>query len=120
MADLIFGALLLALCFYVARTWFRWFRSDIKLVEPKWRSSITAFGFAASTISLAVIIVLILHGLVASGFPPYQFIALRILLATALSAIVAAMVGTGPLEIPTVACSVFCLLVLAAHVMAVN
>jgi|CZKR01.1.fsa_nt_gi hypothetical protein len=75
MADLIFSTLQSGLCFYVARTWFR---GDIKMVEYKWRSRVTTFDFAASTGSQAVILVLMVHGFVASGFPLYHVIAFRI------------------------------------------
>jgi hypothetical protein len=55
MEDVLFGAFLLTLCFYVGRTWLRWFRVETKLVPPKWRSGVTMFGFSACTVSLTTI-----------------------------------------------------------------
>jgi hypothetical protein len=115
MEDLLFAGFLFALCFYVVRAWLRWFRSEPKLVAPVWRSSITLFGFAASTISLASIIFLMIYASVSSSFTPYHptaVLADRIIFLTSLTAIVAGIIGTGPLETPTFACSVLCLLIL--------
>ena len=115
---LLFDVLLpFALCFYPIKIWVRWFRSDIKFVEPKWRSRITVFGFAMSNISLLILIAIILHGLIASGFRPYGSIELTIL-TTSFLAIIAALIGTGPLGLPTAICSVFCLLMLTIGALA--
>lgn len=121
MADLLFFVFLFVLCFYVARTWLGWFRSETKLVAPVWRSSITLFGFAASTISLASIIFLMIHASVSSSFTPYHptaVLADRIIFVTSLTAIVAGIIGTGQLETPTFVCSVLCLLILFIAVFA--
>ena len=107
-----------ALCFYPIRIWVCWFRSDIKFVEPKWRSRITVFGFATSNISLLILIATMLYGLIGSGLQangPTAAHAELILLTTSLLAIIAALVGTGPLGFPTAACSVLCLLTLFIH-----
>ena len=72
MADVLFGAFLLALCFYVGRTWFRWFRAEPRLVSPKWRSSVTVIGFSACTVSLVTILLLMLYATVSSSLTPYH------------------------------------------------
>jgi hypothetical protein len=116
MADVLFGAFLLALCFYVGRTWLRWFLAEPRLVSPKWRSGVTTFGFSACTISLVTILLLMVYATVSSSLTPYHPISLladRIIFATSLLAIVAGIVGKGPLETPTFVCSLLCLLVLA-------
>jgi len=113
---MLFGAFLLALCFYVARTWLRWLRAETKLVPPKWRSGVTTFGFSACTVSLTTILFFMVYATVSSSLTPYHPISLlayRIIFATSLLAIVAAVVGKGPLETPTFVCSLLCLLVLA-------
>jgi len=109
---------LFAVCFYVARSWFRWLRSEVKLVEPIWRSGSAVFGFLASSISLMGIVSLILYGLLAHGFPPHEFIVLRSLLAAAVLGIVGALAGKGPLEIPAAICSIFSLVILSIHLFA--
>jgi hypothetical protein len=116
MEDVLFGAFLLALCFYVGRTWLRWSRAETKLVLPKWRSGVTTFGFSACTVSLITILLLMVYATVSSSLTPYHPISLlahRIIFATSLFAIVAGIVGKGPLETPTFVCSFLCLLVLA-------
>ena len=114
MENLLFSAFLLALGLYVVSAWVRWFRSEAKRIAPEWRSSITVFGFAASTISLASIISLVIFASISSITPyhPTALLAYRIIFVTSLTAIVAGIVGTGTLETPTVVCSVLCLLVL--------
>jgi len=116
MADVLFGAFLLAPCFYVGRTWLRWFRAEPRLVSPKWRSGVTTFGFSACTVSLITILLLMVYATVSSGLTPYHpisVLAYRTIFATSLLAIVAGIVGKGPLETPTFVCSLLCLLVLA-------
>jgi hypothetical protein len=107
-------AFLATLSFYVIRTWKRWFRSDPKLVQPEWRSAITIFGFAASTASLVAIIGLAVHAFITGGLPYYHpvlMFAFRLGFLTALLGMVAALIGTGPLEVPTIVCSVLSLLI---------
>jgi hypothetical protein len=116
MADVLFDAFLLALCFYVGRAWLRWFRAEPRLVSPKWRSGVTTFGFSACTVSLVTILLLMLYAAVSSSLTPYHPIAVlayRTIFVTSLLAIVAGIVGKGPLETPTFVCSLLCLLVLA-------
>jgi hypothetical protein len=118
LAGWLFDALLLALCFYVVKTWFRWFRSEVRFVDPKWRSRITVVGFATSNVSVTIIIALMIHDAIGSGFQPYHPILMRALLvvmATAVLVIIAALIGRGPLGFPTAVCSVFCLLIVVAH-----
>lgn len=115
MEDLFFGGLLLGLCFYTVRAWFRWFRCEPKLVAPVWRSSITVFGFGSSTISLACVIFLVIYASISSSLTPYHPTALliyRTICVTSLTAIIAGIVGEGPLETPTFVCSVVCLVIL--------
>jgi len=116
MADVFFGAFLLALCFYVGRTWLRWFRAEPRLVSPKWRHGVTTFGFSACTVSLVTMLSLTLYTTVSSSLTPchpISVLAYRTIFATSLLAIVAGIVGKGPLETPTFVCSLLCLLVLA-------
>ena len=72
MADVLFGAFLLALCFYVGKAWLRWFRAQPRLVSPKWRSGVTTFGFSACTVSLVTILLLMLYATVSSSLTPYH------------------------------------------------
>jgi hypothetical protein len=51
IASTIVYASLIALCSYVARTWLRWLRTEVKLAEPRWRSGVTVFGFALTATS---------------------------------------------------------------------
>src|SRR6202158_5050541 len=113
MADVLFGAFLLALCFYVGRTWFRWFRAEPRLVSPKWRSGVTAIGFSACSVSLVTLLLLVLYASVRSSltsYHPISVLAYRAIFVTSLLAIVAGIVGKGPLETPTLVCSLLCLL----------
>jgi hypothetical protein len=85
-------------------------------VSPKWRSGVTAFGFSACTVSLVTTLLLMLYANVSSSLTPYHpisVLAYRTIFVTSLLAIVAGIVGKGPLETPTFVCSVLCLLVLA-------
>jgi hypothetical protein len=116
MADVVFGVFLLALCYYVGRTWFHWFRTEPRLVSPKWRSGVAAIGFLACTVSLVSVLLLMLYATVSSSLTPYHPISVlahRTILVTSLLAIIAGIVGKGPLETPTFVCSLLCLLVLA-------
>src|ERR1700745_1110805 len=100
MADLIFSAFLLGLCFYVGRAWIRWFKSAPKLVLPKWRSTVTVFGFSACTVALVTILLLMTYATLSSNLTPQHPISLianRTIFATSVFAIVAVIVGKGPL-----------------------
>ena len=121
MADVLFGAFLLALCFYVGRTWLRWFRAQPRLVSPKWRSVVTTIGFSACTVSLVTILLLMLYATLTSGLTPYHpisVLAFRTIFVTSMVAIVAGIVGKGSLETPTFVRSLLCLLVLAVALFA--
>ncbi|SRR6266481_3682892 len=98
IGSLIAFALLIALCVYVARTWVRWSRSDVKLAKPKWRSAVTTFGFGASSTSLAVILALAVHALITGGLPYYHpvlMFSFRVGFWTASLGMIAALIGTG-------------------------
>jgi hypothetical protein len=65
---------------------------------------------------LVTILLLMLYATVGSSltaFHPISVLAYRTIFATSLLAIVAVIVGKGPLETPTFVCSLLCLLVLA-------
>ena len=113
-ASMIVDAFLIALGFYVARTWVRWFRSPVKLVEPRWRSVTTLFGFALTTASFLIIAALAVHAVITGGLPYYDRVlmgAMRVGILTALVGMAAAFIGTGQLENPTIAVSGLCLLI---------
>jgi hypothetical protein len=114
IGTIICDAFLAALSFYVARTWMRWSRNDPRPARPQWRSGITAVGFAASTVSLAVIVSLAIHALITGGlryYHPVLLFAARFGFVAALLGIVAALIGSGQLEVPTIVCSGLCLLI---------
>lgn len=121
MGGVLVYTFLLGLLFYVARTWVRWFGNSAKLVEPRWRSIVTTFGFAASSSSLLVIVILAIHAIFTGGFPYYSpplKLAFRVGFLTALAGVFAALVGKGPLEVPTIISSMLCLLIWFVEAMA--
>ena len=79
IASMIVYAFLIALCFYVVRTWIRWFRSKVKLAESRWRSGTAVSGFALTTASLLVIVALALHALITGWLPYYDPVLLRVM-----------------------------------------
>jgi hypothetical protein len=112
------GLLPLAVCFYLVRTWVRWFQGDSRNVKRQWRDSITVFGFAASNIAVLIIITIMFYGLLGRGLQPQSSTSVWasiIVLATALAGLICAFVGTGSLGIQTAICSCSCLLVLLLH-----
>lgn len=112
---------LIAFCVYVVRTWLRWFRSEVRLGPPRWRSGITTVGFGASTASLILIVAVGVHAIITGGFPYYSaplMLAFRVGFLTALCGLASALVGTGQLEVPTVVSSLLCLLVWFVEAMA--
>jgi hypothetical protein len=114
IGTIICDAFLVALSFYVAQTWMRWSRNDPRLAKPQWRSGITAFGFGATTVSLAVIVSLAVHALITGGlryYHPLLLFAARLGFVTALLGMIAALIGSGQLEVPTIVCSGLCLLI---------
>lgn len=114
LGSMVVYGFLIALCVYVARTWVCWSRSDVKLSEPQWRSGLTTFGFGASTASLVVIVALAAHALITGGLPHYHPVLLlvfRVGFLTALCGMMTSLIGTGQLEVPTIACSLLCLLI---------
>jgi len=78
-------------------------------------------GFALTTASLLVIVVLAVHALITGGLPYYHPILLRAMgigILTALASMIAALIGTGQLENPTIAVSGLCLLIWFVEAMA--
>ncbi|MBZ5571876.1 MAG: hypothetical protein LAO09_08360 [Acidobacteriia bacterium] len=113
-ASLIVYLLLIWFSVYVVRAWARWFRSETKLSDPRWRSGAAAFGFAASTVSLLIVIAVAVHAFITGGLPYYHpifLLAFRVGLLTALCGVGAATIGKGQLETPAVVSSLLCLLV---------
>jgi hypothetical protein len=107
-------ALLIAFCVYVVRSWVRWFRTAVKLTPPRWRSAVTTVGFGASTVSLTVIVMLGVHAFITGGLPYYSpplMMAFRMGFLTALCGVLAALIGKGQLEVPTIISSLLCLLI---------
>ena len=118
---IIVWGLLIAFCIYIVRTWLRWSRAEVKPSPPRWRSGVATIGFGASTASLTVIIALGIHALITGGFPYYSaplILAFRVGFLTALCGVVAALIGTGQLEVPTIVSSVLCLLIWFVEAMA--
>src|ERR1700747_2415786 len=105
IGSVIVWGLLLAFCVYVVRSWVRWFRVEVKLSPPRWRSGITTIGFGASTVSLTVIVTLGVHAFITGGLPYYSpplMMAFRMGFLTALCGVLAALIGKGQLEVPTI------------------
>lgn len=114
LGRVIVWGLLIAFCVYVVRSWVRWSRSAVKLTEPRWRSGITTFGFAAASISLATIIALGAYAIFTGGLGydhPLLIFAFRIGFLTGLLGVLAALIGKGQLEKPTIVSSLVCLLI---------
>jgi hypothetical protein len=106
--------LLIAFCVYVVKSWMRWFRAEEKLIPPWWRSGIATIGFGASTASLTVIVTLGVHASITGGLPYYSpplMMAFRVGFLTALCGVLAALIGKGQLEVPTIISSLLCLLI---------
>ena len=113
--------LLIAFCAYVVRSWVRWSRSQVKLTTPRWRSGVATIGFGASTTSLAIIVAVGVHAFITGGLPYYHHIlmlAFRVGFLTALSGVLAALIGKGELEVPTIVSSLLCLLIWFVEAMA--
>ena len=116
--DYLFPVLL---CVYPVRTWILWSRNEQKVVQPTWRGWVAVIGFGLSNISLLIVVATVVWGLVGSGRYADTPIAagfILTLLTTSLLAIIAAIVGTGPLGIPTAVCAGFCVLMLMIHALA--
>jgi hypothetical protein len=95
-------------------TWIRWFRGKVRLDKPRWRSGASVLGFALTTVSLWLILVLATYALIAGGVPYYHpalMLSMRVGVFSALAGRVAAFIGTGQLESPTIAVSGLCLLI---------
>lgn len=106
--------LLIAFCSYIVRSWVRWSRSDVKLAAPRWRSAVTLFGFLTVNVSLAVFIAVGVHAIFTGGLPYYHpvlILAFRIGFLAALMGMLAALIGKGQLDKPTIISSLLCLLI---------
>lgn len=74
----------------------------------------TVLGFGLTTASLLLINALAIHAFITGGLPYYHPLLLLTMglgFFSALLGMLAAFVGTGPLENPTIAVSVLCLLI---------
>jgi hypothetical protein len=114
MGGVIVYTFLAGLVFYVARTWLRWSKSGTKWPDPQWRSIVATLGFVASSSSLLLIVGLAVHAIITGGFPYYSaplMFAFRIGFLTSFAGIIGAVLGKGPLEIPTIISSLLCLLI---------
>jgi hypothetical protein len=114
LGRIVVWGLLIAFCVYVVRSWVRWFRAEVKLSPPRWRSAIATIGFGASTASLTVIVTLGVHAFITGGLPYYSpplMMAFRVGFLTALCGVLAALIGKGQLEVPTIISSLLCLLI---------
>jgi hypothetical protein len=106
--------LLIAFGSYIVRSWVCWSRSDVKLVAPRWRSSVSLIGFLAVNISLAVFIAVAVHAIFTGGLPYYHpvlILAFRVGFLGALLGSLAALVGKGQLDKPTIISSLLCFLI---------
>lgn len=117
---MLFDVFVLGLCLYVVGTWVRWFRTDVKIASPRWRSGITMFGFLANTVSVVTVVPLMFFANSSSYilYHPTAQLASRIIFTTSLLAMIAGIVGIGELETPTLVCSLTCLLILFIHAFA--
>ena len=114
LGRIVVWVLLITFCTYVVRSWIRWSHVQVKLTAPRWRSGITTLGFAASTMSLTVIVAIGVHALFTGGLPHYSpllMLAFRVGFLTALCGVLAALIGKGQLEVPTIISSLLCLLI---------
>jgi hypothetical protein len=118
LGDLFPIAFIFSLSYYIGRAWIRWSRTVPRFSTPRWRTMTTFCGFVSAAISLAIIALQFVYSLFGGSLVPtgpMWAIAMLLGLATAGIGVIAALVGTGQLEIPTVVCSVLCLLAWIAH-----
>ena len=121
MGAIVVWGLLIGFSVYTVSTWLRWCRAEVRLSPPRWRSGIAVLGFGASTASLTLIVALGVHALITGGFPYYSpplILAFRLGFLTALCGVVAALIGTGQLKVPTIVSSLLCLLIWFVEAMA--
>lgn len=113
-----FIAFWLVVGYVVSRAWRRWARSKVDDSTTQWRNSIAVAGFAASNVSLLLIMLVMGTGYFSHAYVPDTYLgllALRLVLFTALGGILAALVGVGPLRIPCALCSSGSFLALVIH-----
>ena len=118
IASAIVYGLLALFCLYVVRSWRHWYRSKSGFPKTSWRTCIAFLGFVSASVSLFTIIALAVHALLTGGFPYYSpplIFAFRLGFLTALCGVLAALIGTGPLEIPTIVSSLMCLVIWLAE-----
>jgi len=121
LGRIVIWGLLIAFSAYIVETWLRWSRAEVKLSPPRWRSGIATIGFGASTASLTLIVALGVHAFITGGLPYYSpplMLAFRVGFLTALCGVVAALIGKGQLEVPTIVSSLVCLLIWFVEAMA--
>ena len=115
LSGLTLIAFWLLIGWFVGRTWMRWAPVRVKSPVSKWRSSIAVFGFAASNVSLASIMFLMVGGYIGHGYVLDHWlgtVALQITLLGAVVGILASLAGNKPLALPTAVCSIGCFLAL--------
>ncbi|MGB6474273.1 MAG: hypothetical protein WBF04_09350 [Candidatus Sulfotelmatobacter sp.] len=108
----------LAVGFLVVRAWMRWAQRNPDHSVPKWRSWIAVGGFAASNVSLLMIMLLMGSGYFSHAYipdTPLGSLALRVTFFTALAGILTVFVGIGKLTAPTTICSLGGFLALVIH-----
>lgn len=104
--------------YMVVRAWVRWARSQTEYSAPKLRSWIAVCGFAASNISLLMIMLVSGGGYFSHAYipeTPLGVLALRVTFFAAFGGICSALVGMGPLRIPAALSSSGSCLALLVH-----
>jgi hypothetical protein len=113
-----FVAFWLTVGFLVVRAWMRWARRSADHSVPKWRNWTAVCGFAASNVSLLMILLVMSGGYFSHAYipdTPLGSLALRVTFFTALAGILIVPVGIGKLTVPTTACSLGSFLALVIH-----
>jgi hypothetical protein len=108
----------LAVGFLVVRAWMRWAQRNLDHSVPKWRSWIAVGGFAASNVSLLMIMLIMGSGYFSHAYTsdtPLGSLALRVTFFTALAGILTVLVGVGKLTAPTTICSLGSFSALVIH-----
>ena len=110
--TLVYGSLV-ALTAIVVGSWASWLRSGGKWTKPMWRNAVAFCGFLGCTFAALLLSALAIHALVTGGFPFYSptlMLAFRLGILTSSLGLLAGFLGKGPLQIPSLACSAFALL----------
>lgn len=104
--------------FLVVRAWVRWARRSVDHSAPKWRIWIAVGGFAASNVSLLMIMLVMGSGYFSHAYVPDTppgSLALRVTFFTAVAGLLTALVGIRKLTVPTIICSSGSFLALVIH-----